>query len=141
MRISSPDRNGLLAMNPQPTPDRGGMTERWLGFLRRAALYLFWPALGIVIWGELTPGGGIPWMWDKLQHFIAYGGLAGMAVLALGERKHAIRIAAALIVLGAVLEIVQAFVGRDASYWDEAANAAGALTGAFGAVWLMGFLG
>lgn len=113
------------------------MRARMLRVLHFAGLYLFWPGVALVVWGELRQGGGIEGVSDKLQHFVAYGGLAGMAVLAMGERRHAIRIAAALIVMGAVLEIVQALVGRDASYWDEVANAAGALCGAFTAVWLM----
>jgi len=117
------------------------MRAHILTALRFAARYLFWPGLAVVVWGELAPSGGIPGMWDKLQHFIAYAGLAGMAVLALGERRHAIRVAAALIVMGAALEVIQAFVGRDASIRDEIANAIGALTGAFTAVWLLEFLG
>lgn len=110
---------------------------RLLRILHYAGLYLFWPAVALVIWGELRKGGDMFDVPDKVEHFVAYGGLAGMAVLAVGERKHAMRIAAALIVMGAVLEIVQAIVGRDASYWDEVANTAGALCGAFTASWLM----
>ncbi len=105
--------------------------------LHLAGMWLFWPAVALVIWGELSPGGGLPNVWDKLQHFVAYGGLAGMAVLGVGEKRHAIRIAAALIVMGALLEFVQAFVGRDASYLDELANSLGALCGAFTAAGLM----
>ncbi len=113
---------------------------RLLRVLRLAGLYLFWPGVGLVIFGELAPGTAIPCVWDKLQHFVAYGGLAGMAVLGLGERKPALRIVLALIAMGAVLEIVQAFVGRDASLRDEAANAMGALVGAFSAVWFLNVL-
>jgi VanZ family protein len=116
------------------------MRARVLRILHILGLYLFWPAAVLVIWGELKQGGGLADVPDKLQHFIAYAGLAGMAVLAVGERKHAMRIAAALIVMGAVLEIVQAFMGRDASYWDEVANAVGALAGAFAAVRLLDIL-
>lgn len=110
---------------------------RLLRILHVVGMWLFWPGMVLVIWGELRQGGDILGVPDKLQHFVAYGGLAGMAVLGVGERRHAMRIAAALIVMGAVLEILQAFLGRDASYWDEVANAAGALCGAFTAVWLM----
>jgi VanZ family protein len=117
------------------------MRARVLRILHLAGLYLFWPAVVLVVWGELAPGGGIPGVWDKLQHFVAYGGLAGMAVLAMGQRKHALRIAAALIVMGAALEVLQALVGRDASIRDEVANALGALSGAFTALYLLDFLG
>jgi VanZ family protein len=113
------------------------MRARVLRILHLAGVYLFWPGVALVTWGELRQGGGLANIPDKVQHFVAYGGLAGMAVLGVGERRHAMRIATALIVMGAVLEILQALVGRDASYWDEVANAAGALCGAFTAVWLM----
>jgi len=116
------------------------MRARVLRVLHLTGLYLFWPAVALVVWGELAPGAGIPGVWDKLQHFVAYGGLAGMAVLAVGERKHAVRIAAAMIVMGAALEFIQAFAGRDASVRDEIANALGALAGAFTAAWLLDFL-
>ena len=41
--------------------------------------WLFWPALAVVAWGELTPRPpalpGPVGMWDKLDHFTAYFGL------------------------------------------------------------------
>ena len=44
--------------------------------------WLFWPGVVLIVWGELTPNppnlGGI-FGWDKLEHFTAYFGLAGMA--------------------------------------------------------------
>ena len=61
---------------------------RWSHIL---ALYLFWPAVLLVAWGELTPH---PpnlevEVWDKTLHFMAYFGLAGLATVALGARRPA----------------------------------------------------
>ena len=93
---------------------------------------LFYPALALVIWGELT--GTEPQILeslnDKALHFLAYFGLAAMAGLAFKSRKTALLVSLALIGLGGVLEIVQGFTGRDMSFYDELANIAGVVTGA-----------
>ncbi len=93
---------------------------------------LFWPLLGYVIWGEI----GAPEVPDylaeindKVLHFLSYWLLAAMAAAGLKRRGPGIAAAVALIVLGAALEIIQGFVGRDMSFYDELANAAGAITG------------
>lgn len=99
---------------------------------------LFYPALGLVIWGELTPSephfldffGELN---DKALHFIAYFGLAAMAAAAFKNRRPAILASLGLIVLGGVLEIVQGFTGRDMSFYDELANTVGVIAGAVSA--------
>lgn len=95
------------------------------------AAWLFFPALAVVLWGELAPGTGLN-LWDKLEHFLAYFGLAGLATVALGRR--APWAALGLIVLGGLLEILQGFTGRDPSFADELANTIGVMAG-----WLAGF--
>ncbi|MGC9953928.1 MAG: VanZ family protein [Rhizomicrobium sp.] len=95
------------------------------------ALYLFWPAVLLVVWGELTPN---PpdlevVIWDKILHFIAYFGLAGLATVALEARRPAVWAVLVLAVLGGMLEILQGFTGRDPSFYDEIANILGAAMG------------
>lgn len=107
----------------------------WLHAARIAAAIAFYPALLVVIWGELTPAPPhiIENIYDKLLHFIAYFGLAAMAAAAVTNRRTAIRAALALILLGGLLEIVQGFTGRDMSVYDEFANTIGVLVGGFAA--------
>jgi VanZ family protein len=106
------------------------LPHRFLHAARLADGMLFWPLLAYVIWGELTPH--IPdylgHVNDKLMHFMAYFLLAGMATLALKTRPPAVAVIG-LVVLGGVLEILQGFVGRDMSFYDELANALGAIAG------------
>ena len=106
--------------------------------LRLADRILFVPALLLVIWGELT--GNQPAFLDflqdandKLLHFIAYFGLAAMAAAALKSRRAVVLAGFALIALGAVLEIVQGFTGRDMSLFDELANTMGVVVGSIAA--------
>ncbi len=97
--------------------------------LRRSARWLFLPALAVVVWGELKPSSPGPEGWDKVLHFTAYFGLAGIATVALGNRRLAMWAALALAVFGGILEIVQGFVGRDAEWSDEMANVVGVCFG------------
>jgi VanZ family protein len=112
-------------------------------FFGIAASYLFWPALGIVIWGELDQGTSALEIevWDKLLHFTAYFGLAGIATLATGESRKAILAPLGLIALGGLLEIVQGLVGRDMSIYDEFANCLGAASGYLAGCLLLWFVG
>jgi VanZ family protein len=107
----------------------------WLHAARMADSILFYPALLLVVWGELSPRPSevIEGANDKLLHFIAYSGLAAMAAMAVRRRKAAIFAALGLIVLGGVLEIIQGFGGRDMSLYDEFANISGVLVGGFAA--------
>jgi VanZ family protein len=108
---------------------------------RRFARWIFLPALAVVVWGELKPSThGPDVIWDKLLHFTAYFGLAGIATVALGRRKASLWAAFALAVFGGILEIVQSFVGRDAEWGDEIANVLGAgvgLAAAGASVWVV----
>ena len=94
---------------------------------RQFARWIFVPALAVVVWGELMPSThGPAVIWDKLLHFTAYFGLAGIATVALGRFRSAAWAAAGLALFGGILEIVQSFVGRDAEWGDELANILGA---------------
>jgi VanZ family protein len=105
----------------------------WRARIKRAAFWLFWPAVAVVAWGELAgpPQEDFPsfLLWDKAQHFTAYFGLALLATLGWGRRIRARVILGAVLLLGGVLEILQAMVGRDAQWADMAANTIGAVTG------------
>jgi VanZ family protein len=100
--------------------------------LRVLSLWLFWPGVALIAWGELTPHP--PHLtglldWDKADHFIAYFGLASMATMVLGLRPRLAIAIAGVILLSGALEILQAFTGRDAEILDFVANSLGALTG------------
>ena len=103
----------------------------FLPWTRRAGALLFWPAVAVVVWGELTPHppGVAALLWDKAEHFIAYFGLSLLASLAWGLRRSLIFVFAAVVALGGALEILQSFVGRDAEWGDFFANDLGALAG------------
>ena len=107
----------------------------WLHAARILDAIFFYPALILVIWGELTPRPPpeVEVSNDKALHFIAYFGLSAMAAAAVTGRRAALRVGLALIVLGGVLEILQGFTGRDMSLYDELANTIGVLVGGFAA--------
>ena len=97
---------------------------------------LFYPAVILVVWGELSgaPPGIFNWLGelqDKALHFIAYFGLAGMAAAALKRRRSVYFASLGLFALGGALEIVQGFTGRDMSAYDQLANTLGVVAGAF----------
>jgi VanZ family protein len=114
---------------------------RLVKFFQTLSLWLFWPGVALIAWGELTPHppelpGGIL-SWDKADHFIAYFGLSVMATLVLGLRPRLVSAILGVILLSGALEILQAFTGRDAELLDFVANTLGALTGtAVGAAFL-----
>jgi VanZ family protein len=103
----------------------------FLPWVRRAGAWLFWPAVAVVVWGELTPHppSAAALMWDKAEHFIAYFGLTLLASLAWGLRRSLAWVFAAVVALGGALEIIQSFVGRDAEWGDFFANDLGAVAG------------
>jgi VanZ family protein len=108
-----------------------------LKLLRNLSLWLFWPGVALVAWGELTPqppplGGLLGW--DKADHFIAYFGLASMATMVLGLRPRLVGAILGVVFLSGALEILQAFTGRDAELLDFVANCLGALTGTLAGV-------
>jgi VanZ family protein len=104
----------------------------FLPWIRRAGAWLFWPALAVVVWGELTPHPpelAGPLMWDKLDHFIAYFGLSLLSTLAWGLRRSLVWLFLGLVALGGGMEILQALLERDAEWGDFLANDLGILTG------------
>jgi VanZ family protein len=104
----------------------------FLPWVRRAGAWLFWPALAVVAWGELTPHPPSlpgPLQWDKAEHFTAYFGLALLASLGWGLRRSLAWIFLGVVALGGALEIAQTMVGRDGEWGDFAANDLGALVG------------
>ncbi|HWY65221.1 MAG TPA: VanZ family protein [Rhizomicrobium sp.] len=104
----------------------------FLPWMRRIGKVMFWPALIVVAWGELTPHPPRltgPFQWDKLDHFIAYFGLSLLATLAWGLRRSLLWVFLAVVALGGSLEIIQSFVGRDAEWGDFLANDLGAMLG------------
>ena len=102
---------------------------------RLADAVLFWPALTFVVWGELVAPEGrgllnfLARINDKALHFIAYFILGAMAAAALKARRRVILAVLGLIAVGAVLELLQGYVGRDMSAYDELANIAGVVLG------------
>ncbi len=109
-------------------------------FLRVLSLWLFWPGVALIAWGELTPNP--PHLtglldWDKADHFIAYFGLASMATMILGLRPRLAAAIAGVILLSGALEIIQAFTGRDAEILDFVANSLGALLGTLAAATIL----
>jgi VanZ family protein len=104
----------------------------FLPWMRRIGLVMFWPAVIVVIWGELTPHPpklAGPWLWDKLDHFTAYFGLALLATLGWGLRRSLVWVFLGVVALGGCLEIIQSLVGRDGTWGDFFANDLGALLG------------
>lgn len=114
--------------------------DRSVKLLRLLSLWLFWPGVAVVIWGELTPHPphleGI-FAWDKLDHFTAYFGLAAMATMVTGLRPRLIWLIGGLILFSGTLELAQALTGRDAEILDFIANSLGALSGALTAVMIL----
>lgn len=123
------------------------MRERVFACIRQAARWLFWPGVALVIWGELTPNPPdvAQDVWDKAEHFTAYFGLAAMAMLVLAVRGAPLRTRllalAGIWLLGVTLEIVQAFVGRDAELGDVAANSLGVIGGMLAALLFLRLFG
>ena len=108
--------------------------------LRVLSLWLFWPGVALIAWGELTPHP--PHLdgllnWDKADHFIAYFGLASMATMVLGLRPRLAAAIAGVILSSGALEILQAYTGRDAEILDLVANSLGALLGALAAATIL----
>ncbi len=99
----------------------------------RAYVWLTAALLVYISWEALRPepaGSGLQHL-DKLLHFSAFATLALPSALALApSRRNTWAVAAALLLYGALIEIVQTYVpGRDASWWDLLADAAGIATG------------
>ena len=108
--------------------------------LRILSLWLFWPGVALIAWGELTPHPPTldgPLGWDKAEHFIAYFGLASMTTMILGLRPRLVAAIAGVILLSGALELLQALTGRDAELLDFVANSLGALSGTLAAATIL----
>jgi VanZ family protein len=104
----------------------------FLPWMRRIGKVMFLPAVMVVVWGELTPHPpklAGPWIWDKLDHFTAYFGLALLATLGWGLKRSLALVYLGVVALGGMLEIIQTLVGRDGEWGDFLANDLGALLG------------
>ncbi len=107
--------------------------RRLLHRLRQLDAIMIWPALAVVVFGELTH---LPLLqsldiklWDKALHFTAYFGLAVMATVAVRADRRALWWSLGLVAMGGALEIVQGMTGRDCDIYDEFANALGVAAG------------
>jgi VanZ family protein len=103
-----------------------------LKVLQNLSLWLFWPGVVLIIWGELAPHPpdiSPIIVWDKAQHFIAYFGLASMATMVVGPNRRLVWAVLGVILLGGALEILQGYTGRDPDIFDFVANSLGALSG------------
>jgi VanZ family protein len=106
--------------------------SRLVRFIRFLSIWLFWPGVLLITWGELTPRPPHlegPFGWDKMDHFTAYFGLAAMATMVVGLRPRLAWIIAGVILFGGALEILQGFVGRDPELGDFIANSIGVFAG------------
>jgi len=118
--------------------------DKLLSRLRRLAMVLFWPAIALVAWGELSKSQDAAALeglfWDKSLHFTAYFGLSGMVCLALKEPRRVLVAAISLILFAGALEILQGFTGRDPDLYDEIANGLGVIAGTtvgYAIIWLL----
>lgn len=92
-------------------------------FLRLAGAVVMVVLLALL----LAPGGTIEAeevIWDKAAHFIAFG-LILWSLGVLFRRLPRLAAAALAIVIGAAVEVAQAYVGRDPSWGDLLADALG----------------
>ncbi len=107
----------------------------------RALWIALWAAhLCAVIGGSLLPGDMLPPLPnDKVLHFGAYLVVALIPVACARRLRTGLVLAALGPVLGALLEIAQAFVpGRSPELGDAVANSAGALVGALAGILIRG---
>jgi VanZ family protein len=95
-------------------------------FLRLAGAVVFLVLMALL----LAPGGAIEsgdLIWDKAAHFIAFG-LILWSLGVLFRRLPRTWAALLAIVLGAAVEVIQGYIGRDPSWGDMLANALGVVT-------------
>lgn len=95
-------------------------------FLRLVAAAVLLVLMGLL----LSPDGRIdsePLIWDKAAHFVAFG-LILWSFGVLFRRLPRTWAALLAIVLGAAVEVVQGFIGRDPSWGDLVADALGVVT-------------
>jgi VanZ family protein len=106
--------------------------------VNRLVFVVFTAAALFTLWRALLPDDGglglIPW--DKAKHFIVFYVLTALAITALPTSRFW-RIGAVLLAFGAMIEVLQAFVGRDAAWGDLLADACG-ICALFGPIILRG---
>ncbi len=103
----------------------------WGGRLGLAIGVVAVTVLSLTPAAELPPYPGI---WDKAQHFLAYGALGLCAAIGFPRRGMAMAAGISLVVLGAGLEIGQMFVaGREGDLADMLANGLGVALGLWAA--------
>jgi len=96
--------------------------------IRWAAITGFAAGVAAVSVLSLIPSDALPGIevWDKLQHLLAYLVLAVTGAVSFPGRRSLPWLAIGLLILGCVLEAIQAFVpGRVADVDDAVANAIG----------------
>ena len=95
---------------------------------RRIARFLFAVGVVLVIAVSLAPREALPpvGLWDKLQHFLAYGALTLLGGVAFPGRQRLLVLGGWLVLLGGALEFAQGQIpGRFGSLGDALANALG----------------
>ncbi|MDI1364670.1 MAG: VanZ family protein [bacterium] len=94
--------------------------------INRLAFVTFVAAAAFALWRALLPeDGGFSFIpWDKAKHFIVFYVLTALAITALPASRFW-RIGLVLLAFGGSIEILQGFVGRDASWGDLLADACG----------------
>jgi VanZ family protein len=115
---AAPARHGISPAWPT-------LTARW----RRAGMTIWLAAVTVL---SLLPATAPPgdYGFDKMAHAAGYLCLALLPHLAFERRKAAVLAALAMIPLGCLIEVAQAFVPlRYGDVWDAAANSFGALSG------------
>lgn len=111
------------------------MSQRRKSLSRQAVILFasritFFAACLVVGYGVFSPPGHAPAVlpWDKAEHFTAFFGLMGLALVAFpGMPLWALTVV--LSVAGAAIEVIQGtpLVGRDADVWDWVADSIGIL--------------
>ena len=127
-------------MSGKPKNNMAGLAME-KNLLRHLWLACGWVMVAFVIWITLTPHPphilSIFPRFDKLGHFMAYLALMAWFAAALPGRKWLARIMVVLIIMGGLLEILQAFTGRDPGWFDWFLDSSGVLLGAtWPRIWL-----
>lgn len=118
----------------------------WAALLGHSRLWLFLASMAtaFIAYKSLVPtelSSDIT-HFDKILHFVAYFGLAGLFMAGL-PRRSIIMIILSISVLGALIEILQTLMnlGRDGSIMDMMANSLGAICGAIIAHYILKSVG
>ena len=105
--------------------------------VRKLAKIAFFIGLVAIIALSLAPQETLPEtdMWDKLNHALAYGGLAVFGGIGFKGWRALLMVGLGLVVLGAGLELAQSVTpNRDGSIYDAVANLVGVAIGSLATV-------